>query len=66
MSYLAISWLSSDVTFALVHARRIIRLNSPNLNYLMISGSIMIFVSDFFFVIPTIDSAFMVATCIVS
>ena len=48
------------------HLLRIIRLNSPNLNYFMISGAITIFVCDFFFVIPTINPAFTISTCIVS
>ena len=45
---------------------RLIRLNSPNLNYLIICGAVMIFISDVLFVIPTLNPFTVSITCIVS
>lgn len=47
-------------------ACRIIRLNSPNLNYLLILGAVLIYLTGIVFVIPTNDPGVLPALCIVS
>ena len=61
--------MSSDVGLNMVYSfklYRIIRLNSPNLNYLIIFGSIFVYLSCIVFVIPTLDPAAVSALCVVS
>lgn len=45
---------------------RLVRLTSPNLNYVMIVGISLIYCSAILFVIPTISPPVVVALCLVS
>ena len=49
-----------------VHHNRLIRLDSPNVNYLIISGAIIVYISDIAFVIPTLNPSVVSALCVVS
>ena len=44
---------------------RLIRLDSPNLNYLIIFGTIVIFIGGVFFVMPVLSSSALPALCVV-
>ena len=45
---------------------RLIRLSSPNLNYLMIIGTLLMYCSGFAFVIPTASPPAVITFCFVS
>ena len=42
---------------------RLIRLSSPNLNYLIGGGAIILYMDTYFFIIPTTDQQVVVALC---
>ena len=44
---------------------RLIRLHSPNLNYLIIFGSVLVYISCIVFVMPTFIPSAVAALCIV-
>ena len=45
---------------------RIVRLTSPNLNYLIILGTILLYTTVIFFVFPTTDATYQTIFCHVS
>ena len=45
---------------------RLVRLDSPNLNYLIIVGSFMVYSCCIVFVVPTLNPSTMAAFCVVS
>jgi len=42
---------------------RLIRLSSPNLNYLIGGGAIILYIDIYFFIIPTTDPSAVVILC---
>ena len=52
------------ITFKLFH--RLIRLSSPNLNYLLIIGTLMMYCSGIAFLIPTVNLSAVIGLCFVS
>ena len=42
---------------------RLIRMSSPNLNYLMTGGAIVLYMDVYFFIIPTINQQVVTALC---
>ena len=61
--YLLIAFISNVCTF--YYCYRLVRLDSPNLNYLIISGTTMVFAGGVAFVAPTLDPRVASALCIV-
>lgn len=49
-----------------VYLCRIVKLTSPNLNYFIIAGAIIMYASTFFYVLPTTSVVLIQACCIVS
>ena len=44
---------------------RVVKMASPNLNYVIIAGALLMFISVYINLIPTKDSAVVYAKCIV-
>ena len=42
---------------------RLIRMSSPNLNYLIAGGAIVLYMDTYFFIIPTADQHVVTALC---
>ena len=45
---------------------RLVKLSSPNLNYFIIIGAVLMYVSIFFYILPVTDKDVVLASCIVS
>ena len=48
-----------------MYLHRLIRLDSPNLNYLIIFGSVTVYISCIVFVVPTLNPLLVSALCAV-
>ena len=49
-----------------VYPSRLVKLSSPNLNYFIIIGAVLMYISIFFYILPIIDTDVVFASCIVS
>ena len=60
------SHLIADHNVIIIFSCRLVKLSSPNLNYFIIIGAVLMYSSIYFYLLPVVNKNVLLASCIVS